>query len=125
MAIGKKRQRFCIVGPTVTEATILSCQSGTHAHLNWAELNLMHDEGEIEPLGVDPNIKKTELEPDYVFKWLIAGRVLQFVRHVPARGLSSKFGAYVAEALEKKKPWAKAFVAQIRGELETGAVAER
>lgn len=85
----------------------------------------MHESGEIEPIGVDPKIKKADSEPDYIFKWLIVGRVLQFVRYVPARGLSSKFGAYVAEALEKKKPWAKAFVAQIRGELETGAVAER
>jgi hypothetical protein len=115
-----KRKSFCLVGPRVTEESILSCQSGTHAHISWKELNLMHDEGEIEPIGVDPSLKKTELEPDYVMKWLIIGRVLQFVRHVPARGLSSKFGAYVAAALEKKKPWAKVFVAEIRGELEVG-----
>lgn len=114
-----KRKSFCVVGSKVSEASILSCKSGTHFHVNWREVNLMHDEGEIEPLGVNPEIEKTENEPDYVFRWLIPGRVLQFKRHVPSRGISAKYGWLIAMALEKEEQWAKAWVATVRGELET------
>jgi hypothetical protein len=80
----------------------------------------MHDAGEIEPIGVDPSIEKTENEPDYMYRWLIVGRVLQFRRNNPSRGISAKYGAEIADALEKKKPYAKVFIATIRGQLETG-----
>lgn len=119
MAIGKRRQRFCAVGPRVTAETILSCSSGTHAHFSWSEINLMRTEGEIEPLGLTPEeLKETHGEADFVFRWLTP-RILQWIRHVPTRGLSSKYGVVIEEALRLKKKWARVWVDEVKGEIET------
>lgn len=117
----RSRHRFCIVSHQVTESQYNadSCKAGKHSHVGWSEVNEMHNEGSIQPIGVDPAIAKAEGEPDYVFEWLIPGRVLRFKRHIPIRGLSSKFGAYLAAAFKRRKPWAVVMVSQMREELVT------
>jgi hypothetical protein len=115
-----RRKNFCCVGSGVSEETIQPCASGKHFHLSWREVNAMFDEGEIEPLTMD-EAKKPEAEPDYVFRWLVPGRVLQSKRHIAARGISAKYGDLIAAALERREQWARVWVSTVRGQIETGA----
>lgn len=126
MAIGRNRQRFCVVDRDISEEYYRTHLSHEwHTHINWRELNELHVEGSLQPIG-EQSVSRAEMEreelclvPDYVFEWLIAGRVIRSKRHIATRGMTSKFGAYLAGEYAAKKPWARAMVAQMRGELET------
>lgn len=126
MAIGRNRQRFCVVDRDISEEYFRNHPSHEwHTHINWRELNELHVEGSLQPIG-EQVVSRAEMEreelclvPDYVFEWLIVGRVIRSKRHIATRGMTSKFGTYLAAEYAAKKPWAKAMVAQMRGELET------
>jgi hypothetical protein len=87
-----------------------------HKHVGWKELRQLHDEGSLEPVqGARESTKDAEgREPDYLLEWLIPGRVLRFKREIPTRGLSSKYGAYLAEALRQRQGWAKVVIADMQ-----------
>jgi hypothetical protein len=124
--VSKKRTKFCVVGRNVTEDSFRKDpQCERHPHISWQELNKMHTDGGLQPIGELRSIEicdERDARPDYLFEWLIAGKAIRFKRHIPLRGMSSKFGAYLAESLKAKAPWAQAMVAQMRGERETPAV---
>lgn len=125
MAVGKKRNRFHVVGRHVTaESFLKDPQCERHTHIGWEELNILFSENSLQPingLGETDISDERENSPDYIFEWLTGG-VIRFKRHIPTRGMSSKFGEYLAGRLNAKEPWARAMVAQMRGELETSGV---
>ena len=61
-------------------------------------------------------MKLDESGPDYMLRWLVPGRVLQFKRHVHSRGISAKFGELIESALRRGERWAKIWVSTVRGE---------
>ncbi len=123
-------QRFCVVTRDVDEETYRKypCSSGRHVHIGWAEINMMWDRNELEPVGQDrPGfdggaIEKRRAgdgeEPDYLFEWLIVGKVIRFKRNPAVRGLSAKYGEYLARMLAKKEPWAQTLIGNMRGQRE-------
>lgn len=122
MAI-RKRNSFCIVNRSIDEESYRKnpCHD-RHVHISWKELNELHSKGFLEPIGELRQVSdcaERESVPDYVFEWLIIGSVLKFKRHTPTRGLSAKYGPFLAQAIRDKEDWAKTMVAQMRGELET------
>lgn len=126
LAIGRNRQRFCVVDRDISEQYYRDNPSHDwHSHINWRELNELHVEGSLQPIGEQrptrAEIEGQELDavPDYVFEWLIAGRVIRAKRHIATRGMAAKYGEFLAAEYAAKKPWARAMVAQMRGELET------
>jgi hypothetical protein len=109
-----RNRRFCLVAANATEETASRCNLGTHCHLTWKEVNLMHASGEIEPIRTDPQAV-AEDEMEYVLRWLIPGRVLQFQRHVRSRDISAKYGEVIASALGRGERWAKVWVSTVSG----------
>lgn len=119
MAIGKNRQRFCIVGKYISrESFEKDPDHDRHAHIGWKELRDLHDQNFLQPIAAtlgtkDISFGREENSPDFIFEWL-TGSAIRFKRHVPTRGLSSKFGAYLAAALKRKEAWAEVLVEIIR-----------
>ena len=119
------RKRFCVVARSVDEASWRKdrdCER--HTHVSWSELNVLHAENSLQPIGelgqANPDDDRP-VEPDYIFEWLIPGHVIRYKRHIPTRGLSSKYGEVIANALGRREAWARLWVSQVRGELETGS----
>jgi hypothetical protein len=92
-------------------------------------LNDLWRENSLEPVNNKPGFAGGELterkpigdgfDPDYLFEWLIPGKVIRYKRSVPVRGRSAKFGHYLASKLLKGELWAQTMVANIRGQRET------
>lgn len=122
MAIGRKRDRFCIVSRNVTADSFLKDPDhDRHPHIGWQEINTLFAENALQPISgleIKDISDERESTPDYIFEWL-TGSVIRYKRHIPTRGMSSKFGEYLARAVKAKEPWAEAMMAQMRGELET------
>lgn len=118
--------RFCVVDRSWTEETakLHTCSDGSHRHLGWKEINELWTLGFLEPMRA-PGAPRPIDEPDYVFEWLIPGRIIQFKRMAAIRGLSCKVGATHAMAVEAaidgkdKGNWALAMLASIRMRRES------
>jgi hypothetical protein len=112
----KQKRHICVVAKAVTLETLAKHPCCFHHHINWRELNEYHVEGTLQPVdGVREHAKDDEgREPDYLLEWLVPGRVLRFKREIPHRGLSSKYGTYLAEELKRRRPWAKAMIADMQ-----------
>lgn len=108
-------RHICIVAKAVTLETLPKESCSFHHHIGWRELNEYHTEGSLQPVdGVREFAKDGEgREPDYLLEWLIPGRVLRFKREIPHRGLSSKYGNYLAAALRQHRKWAQAMIADM------------
>src|SRR5580704_1903396 len=107
---GDKKRRFCVVGRHVTaESFLKDPDHERHTHIGWEEINILFAENSLQPingLGKLDISDERESEPDYMFEWLTGG-VIRYKRHVPTRGLSSKYGQVIANALANKEPWAR------------------
>lgn len=110
-----KKRRICLVAKAITVEGFPKEPHCFHHHITWSELNQFHVEGSLQPVdGVREHAKDGEgREPDYLLEWLIPGRVLRFKREIPHRGLSSKYGNYLAEALREHRKWAQAMIADM------------
>jgi hypothetical protein len=106
-------RRFCVVGPWCDEKLFSSPDCSAHAHLTWREINELWTEGFLEPLR-PANAPRPKDEPDYLLRWLIPGRVVQYMRKIPIRGLSCKIGPEHVQALKEKESWAVAMLRQIQ-----------
>lgn len=84
--------------------------------MQYKEIRLLHAAGEIAPPeGVREHAKDWEgREPDYIFEWILPG-VLRYKRDIPHRGLSSKYGWYLAQQLRKGSQIARANMEDIQG----------
>lgn len=131
MAIGKNRRTFCVVNRDVTESDYNehSCRAGMHAHLTWAEVDDLRNDGLIQPVNVGLKVaaaqQGTSPRSHYVFEWLIPERVLRFKRRIPTCGQSNKLGWFLARAHRERRDWALAMVSQIREEWETPLTREK
>lgn len=123
------RQRFCVVTRDVDEAKYHTkpCSAGHHIHIGWGEVNDLWQEGSLEPVNNRPGFAGGQIqrgrigegiEPDYLFEWLIPGKVIRFKRNPATRGLSAKYGTYLASKLEKGALWAQTMIANIRCQRE-------
>lgn len=63
-------------------------------------------------------------EPDYLFEWLVPGKVIRYKRNPATRGLSAKYGHYLASKLNKGELWAQTMLANIRCQRETASQEE-
>lgn len=124
------RQRFCVVTRDVDETKYHSkpCSAGHHIHIGWGEVNDLWQEGSLEPADNKPGFDGGKLqrsrigegvEPDYLFQWLIPGKVIRYKRNPATRGMSAKYGHYLASKLAKGALWAETMIANIRGQRET------
>lgn len=105
------------------------CLSQDHLHIPWGELNDLWQEGSLEPVPdgkpgfaggrLDRSRIGEGIEPDYLFEWLVPGKVIRYKRNPATRGLSAKYGHYLAAKLNKGEPWAQVMLADMRGELQT------
>jgi hypothetical protein len=125
MAIGRNRQTYCVVSRDFTESKYheTSCSSGTHSHFSWSEINELWCDGLLAPddkgkpgfVGGRLEDRPTgEEAPDYLFEWLIVGKVIRFKRNPAVRGLSSRYGEYLAWQSTAKAPWAQVLIANMR-----------
>jgi hypothetical protein len=131
LAIGKNRRTFCVVnrGVTLFDYSAHSCRAGKHAHINQAELDQLRSDGSIRPVDEKSAPKVGEPQPDHIFEWLIAEKVLRFMRETPTSGNSSRLGWYLADEYREdrkqlssvlvsgsgeRKLWAEAMVSQMR-----------
>lgn len=107
------RRRICVVSRSVTRENFSEESCPFHSHIGWQELNTFHAEGSLQPVdGVRESAKDEDgREPDYVFEWLITGKVIRYKREIPYRGSSTKDGWYLAQELKKHKGWAVVAVA--------------
>ena len=107
------------------------CGSQDHLHIAWGELNDLWQEGSLEPMpdgkpgfagGELPRKRIGEgIEPDYLFEWLVPGKVIRYKRNPATRGLSAKYGHYLAAKLNSGEPWAQVMLAEMRGERESAS----
>jgi hypothetical protein len=118
---------ICVVARSTTVETLPFDPCCFHHHIGWRELNEHHNDGSLEPVTAVRELVKVEdgCEPDYVLEWLVPGRVLRYKREIPNRGLSSKYGTYLAEALRKRKKWAQALIADMRASRSAMGGSER
>lgn len=112
----KERKGICIVGKHVTLETLNKESCSFHYHIRWPQLNALHADGSLKPVdGVLEHAKDDEGRlPDYTLEWLIVGSVLRYLREIPNRGLSSKYGWYLAQQLRKGSVVARANIADIQ-----------
>lgn len=129
-----RSERFCVVTREITENHYLKygCRSQDHIHIGWGELNDLWQEGSLEPADKKPGFVGGQLErkrigegvePDYFFEWLIPGKVIRYKRNPATRGLSAKYGHYLASKLNKGELWAQTMIANIRCQRETEELA--
>jgi hypothetical protein len=114
--MGRGSGHFCVVWKSVTLENLSEESCSFHHHVGWKELNEYHLDGSLQPVdGVREHAKdENGREPDYILEWLIPGRVLRYKKELPIRGMSSKYGTYLADALSKRKLWARVFLADMR-----------
>lgn len=100
---------ICVVSKSVTIEKLPKESCSFHHHIGWRELNEYHAEGSLQPVdGVREFAKDSEgREPDYLLEWLVPGRVLRYKRDIALKGMSAKYGPYLAEQLAKGRKWAK------------------
>ena len=109
---------ICVVAKCVTLETLPFEPCCFHHHIGWQELNEYYADGSLQPVDGARELSKDEegREPDYILEWLqFATRegkksVIRFKREIPNRGLSSKYGTYLAEALRKRRKWAQVLI---------------
>lgn len=121
-----------MVPKCITEESYLrrGCKSQDHLHIRWGEINDLWQEGSLEPMpDGKPGFAGGKLErkrigegiePDYLFDWLVPGKVIRYKRNPPTRGLSAKYGHYLAAKLNKGEPWAQVMLADMKGQRESG-----
>lgn len=111
-------RHICVVSRLMTVERLADEPCAFHHHIGWRELNELHNDGSLQPVdGIREHAKDAEgREPDYILEWLVPGRVLRYKRELSIRGLSSKYGGYLADALRKRKKWAAALL----GDMRTG-----
>jgi len=85
---------ICLVPAHWTAREVQShrCSDGSHIHITYAERREMLAAGLVEAL---------------------LPRVLRLKRTVPIRGLSTKTGEYLALQLYRRRPWARAMLADM------------
>ena len=120
-------KHICVVSRSVTKEKLAEEPCAFHHHIGWKELNEIHLDGSLQPVdGVREHAKDAEgREPDYILEWLIPGKVLRYKRELSIRGMSSKYGSYLAEELSKRRAWARVLLSDMRSVRGTPPPAER
>lgn len=113
--MAERRGSYHIVARSVTAETFSLSDCPNHHHINYRELKELHASGDVAPPeGIREHAKDWEgREPDYLLEWVMPG-VLRYKRDIPHRGLSSKYGWYLAQELRKNSPVARVNIADIQ-----------
>jgi hypothetical protein len=107
---------ICVVNKSTTIEGYRREPCSSHHHIGWKALNKFYGDGSLCRAGGDRRRATTvnDAEPAYPLEWLIPDKVLRYTLDIPVRGLSSKYGWYLAQELRRGSLVAQVNVIEIK-----------